>query len=80
MQAKAPPGMLAAELEDGSNFQYVIHQASGMVAAQLNVSVAQALIRLRGYAFGQGRRLNEVAVDVLARRLRLPPASDEPPE
>ena len=48
MQAKAPPGALASELEAGSNFQYVVHQASGMVAAQLGVSVAQALIRLRG--------------------------------
>lgn len=71
MQAHAPPGVLAIELEQGSNFQYVVHQASGMVAAQLEVSVAQALIRLRGHAFGHGRPLKEVAQDVVARRLRL---------
>jgi hypothetical protein len=71
MQASAPPGALAAELEAGSNFQHVVHQASGMVAAQLEVSVAQALIRLRGHAFGHGRPLTEVAEDVVARRLRL---------
>lgn len=71
MQANAPPGALAAELEHGSNFQNVVHQAAGMVAAQLEVSVAQALIRLRGHAFGQGRPLNDVAHDVVARRLRL---------
>jgi hypothetical protein len=41
-----------------------------MVSAQLDVSVAQALIRLRGYAFGQGRPLADVARDVVARRLR----------
>lgn len=71
MQASAPPGSLVAELESGSNFQYVIHQATGMVAAQLEVNVAQALIRLRGYAFGHGRPLTEVAKDVVAGRLRL---------
>jgi hypothetical protein len=78
MQAHASPGALAAELEVGSNFQYVVHQASGMVAAQLDVNVAQALIRLRGYAFGHGQPLREVAEDVVARRLRFtkdPPVS-----
>jgi len=70
MQANAPPGKLALELEAGGNFQYVVHQASGMVAAQLGVSVGQALIRLRAYAFGNDRPLAEVAKDVVARTLR----------
>ena len=34
LQAEAPPGQLAAELEGDSNFQYVVHQATGMVAAR----------------------------------------------
>jgi GAF domain-containing protein len=70
MQANAPPGKLALELEAGGNFQYVVHQASGMVAAQLEVSVGQALIRLRAYAFGNDRPLTEVAKEVVARTLR----------
>lgn len=70
MQAGAPPGELAAELEAGADFRYVVHQASGMVAAQLDVSVGVALIRLRAYAFANDRPLNEVAEDVVARRLR----------
>lgn len=70
MQSHAKPGELAAELEVGSQFQYVVHQASGMVAVQLGVSAAQALIRLRGYAFGNNRSLRDVAQDVVARRLR----------
>jgi hypothetical protein len=41
-----------------------------MVAAQLGVSVGQALVRLRAYAFGHGRALADVAHDVLARKLR----------
>lgn len=70
MQAHAPPGALAVELEAGSNFQHVVHQASGMVAAQLGVSVAQALIRLRGHAFAEAVPLRDVADDVVARRFR----------
>jgi hypothetical protein len=70
LQADAPPGKLAAELEAGADFQYVVHQASGMVSAQLDVTVGQALIRLRAYAFGNDRPLAEVAADVVARKLR----------
>lgn len=70
LQAKARPGKLAAELEAGGDFQYVVHQASGMVAAQLEISVGQALIRLRAHAFGNERPLPAVARDVVARSLR----------
>ena len=77
MQSNAPLGQIAAELALGADFEYVVHQASGMVAAQLDVSVGQALIRLRGYAFGNARSLREVAEDVVARRLRFADLSDE---
>lgn len=70
MQAGGSLGELAAELEAGSNFGYVVHQAAGMVSAQLDVSVAQALVRLRAHAFGNQRPIAEVAGDVVARRLR----------
>ena len=40
-----------------------------MVAAQLDVSVAQAFVRLRAYAFGNDRSLTEVAKDVVERTL-----------
>jgi hypothetical protein len=70
LQANAPAGKLAAELEAGADLHYVVHQAAGMVAAQLDVSVGHALIRLRAYAFGNDRPLDEVAQDVVARRLR----------
>ena len=70
LQADASPGKLAAALEEGADFHYVVHQASGMVAAQLDVSVGQALIRLRAYAFGNDRPLSEVAEEVVDRSLR----------
>jgi hypothetical protein len=48
-----------------------------MVAAQLNVSVGQALVRLRAYAFGNDRRLAEVAEEVVARTLGFDATSGE---
>lgn len=76
MQAGAPAGELAAELEAGGDFRYVVHQASGMVAAQLDVSVGVALVRLRAYAFANERPLNQVAEGVVARRLRFDDRED----
>jgi hypothetical protein len=70
LQANAPAGQLVAELEAGSDFKYVVHQAAGMVAVQLGVSVGQALVRLRAYAFSNDRSLADVARDVVARELR----------
>jgi len=77
LQADAPPGELAAELEAGADFHYVMHQASGMVAAQLDVSIGQAFIRLRAHAFGNDRALAQVGQDVVARRLRFDDPSGE---
>jgi hypothetical protein len=70
MQADSATGAPGAELRAGSNFQYVVHQAAGMVSAQLDVSVTQALVRLRAFAFGNERMLADVCSDVVARRLR----------
>lgn len=77
LQAEARPGELAAQLEAGSTFPYGIHQAAGMVAVQLNVSVGQALIRLRAYAFGNDQSLKAVADDVVQRTLRFDVERDE---
>ena len=71
MQADAPSGALAAELEGGGHFRFVVHQASGMVSVQLGVSVAEALVRLRAYAFANDEPLADVATEIVGRRLRL---------
>jgi hypothetical protein len=77
LQADAPPGALAAELDEGADFHYVVHQAAGMVAAQLEVSVGQALVRLRAYSFGNGRSLTDVAKDVVERALHFGAGTDD---
>ena len=69
-QARAAPDTVAAALEVGADFHLRVHNAAGMVSVQLGVSITEALIRLRGYAFGEGRLLAEIAEDVVARRLR----------
>ena len=70
MQAEVPPGSLAHAIEADGDFRYVVHQATGMVAAQLDVPVGDALVRLRAHAFRTDRLLTDVAGDVVARRLR----------
>ena len=70
VQANAPPGSVAEQLEQDADFHFVVHNAAGAVSVQLGVSVTEALIRLRAYAFANGRRLPDVAEDVVARRLR----------
>lgn len=47
------------------------HIATGMRAAQPDISVTDASARLRAHAFAQGRPLLAVAQDMLDRRLRL---------
>jgi hypothetical protein len=70
-QAGAPPDAMAAELEIGADFHFAVHNAAGMVSAQLEISVTEALIRLRAFAFTSDRLLTDVARDIVARRLRL---------
>ena len=76
-QADANPGDLAAELEAGADFKYVVHQAAGMVSAQLDVSVTEALIRLRAHAFGHEQPLAAVAAAVVGRALRFDPITGD---
>jgi hypothetical protein len=47
-----------------------VHQATGMISVQLDVSLAETLVRLRAHAYAQDRPIAEVAADVVARRLR----------
>jgi hypothetical protein len=54
----------------GTDIHAVVHQAAGMVSVQIDVSVADALLRLRAHAFATDRPLNEVAGEVVARTLR----------
>jgi hypothetical protein len=77
LQSGALAESLAPELEAVTDSQGAVHQASGMVSAQLGVSLTQALARLRTYAFGTDRLLVEVANDVVGRKLRFDVPCDD---
>ncbi len=70
LQDAAPVGELAAGLEGVVYNRAQVHQASGMVAVQLGVPVAEALLRIRARAFATDRPIGLVASDIIARRLR----------
>jgi hypothetical protein len=63
-------------LDGLSDRRAVVYQATGMISVQLDVSLAEALVRLRAYAFAASTPLGEVAGDVVSRRLRLDPGAD----
>jgi AmiR/NasT family two-component response regulator len=63
--------MLATELEAGAGLHFAVHNAAGIVSVQEDISVTEALIRLRAFAFSRDRLLADVACDVIARKLRL---------
>ncbi len=70
-QAGAPPETVAEDLAVGADFHFSVHNAAGIVSVQQGVSVTEALIRLRAFAFCSDRLLADVAQDVIARTLRL---------
>jgi hypothetical protein len=52
------------------DYRAVVHQATGMVSAQLDCGIGEALVRLRGHAFGAERPIEQVAADVVTGDLR----------
>lgn len=50
-----------------------VHQATGMLIAQLGVDAEEALVRLRAFAFAEDLSLSKAAEAVVDRRMRLGP-------
>ena len=71
VQEDARLGELGAGLADAVEYRAEIYQASGMLSVELQIPVADALVRLRAYAFAHDRSLAEVATEIVTRRLRL---------
>jgi hypothetical protein len=53
-----------------------IHQATGMVLVQMNVTPTDALLLLRAHAFAHGKTVRAIAGDVVARRLQFSPEAE----
>jgi hypothetical protein len=70
LQLESGPGDVHVDLADSLVDRAVVHQASGMVAVQIEADLADALTVLRARAFASGRPIVDVARDVVARNLR----------
>lgn len=78
---QSPADALALELSDPSNDQGFsrsrVFMASGMLAVQWGIAPEEAMDRLRAYAFGSGRSINDVADDIIGRQLTHVDLSDD---
>jgi hypothetical protein len=74
--ARTEGGDLAPWLSEPLSDRAEVHQATGMVAVQAGVSLAEALLLLRARAYAEQRPVQDVAGDVVARRVRLEHVKD----
>jgi hypothetical protein len=58
---------------DGPGSAQRVHQATGMLIAQLDVGAEEAFARLRAHAYADSKGIHEIADDIVSRRLRLEP-------
>ena len=70
LEADVVSGVLPDRLDEVIDHRARVHQATGMIAAQLDVDVATALVRLRAFAWSRDRSIDDVSADVVARILR----------
>ena len=60
---------LTAEVPAAPAMRREVHQATGMILAQLDVTATEAFARLRAHAFATSRTVEEVAHSVVTREL-----------
>jgi GAF domain/ANTAR domain len=70
MQSGARTEELAWSLANAADHRAAVHQATGMVAMQLECSARDALARLRARAFSDGMTVDDVARRIVERKLR----------
>ncbi len=75
IQANTAPGAIADQFEASLDHRAVVHQATGMLSAQLAIPVADALVRIRAHAYAETTPINEVATAIVDRVLCLDPTS-----
>ena len=66
-------GSIAARVTEAAVPTAAVHQATGMVAVQLDCDLTDALVRLRARAYRQGLLLADIAAQVVAGTVRLRP-------
>ena len=71
-QAQIGEDSVIPEIEAGFVRMESVHQATGMVMAQLGIGAEDALARLRGAAFGSGLTLLDMSIHIVLGRVELP--------
>jgi hypothetical protein len=71
LPAGDPNNPAALWSEVSGRYRAEIHQATGMVMAQLDIGAQEALMRVRAHAYAHAQTAGEVAREIVARRLRL---------
>lgn len=57
-----------------------VHQATGMISVQLDISLADALVALRAHSYAEGRSMSDIAADVVGRQISFGPGRASFPE
>jgi hypothetical protein len=70
LEASSEPGAFPSRLTEVVDHRAHVHQATGMISAQLDVDIATALSRLRAFAWSHDRTIDDVANDVVGKILR----------
>lgn len=68
-QAGVASGDLAAAFSPGISHQSQVQLAAGMVSEQLDISIIEALVRLRAHAYSKDQSVNSIAHAVISREL-----------
>ncbi|MEU8222478.1 GAF and ANTAR domain-containing protein [Kribbella sp. NPDC048915] len=68
---ESAPSAGTPDILDSANRWLVVHQAAGMVAAQCECSVDNALLLIRAHSFAQNRHVTDVARSIIDKQLRL---------
>jgi hypothetical protein len=70
LQSSASPNDMHPDLADAVIDRAEVHQATGMISAQIGSTLSDAFAVLRGRAFASGRGINDVAHSVVTRQTR----------
>lgn len=69
-QDNARPDAAVDWLDGAIDGRAALFQAQGMLSVQLGGSLTEAMSRMRAHAYAEDRRLDDVARDIVARRLQ----------
>lgn len=70
-QAGAGEEAVTGSVAEGLERHAAVHQAAGMLSEQLNISIVEALVRLRAHAAAVGQPLHLVGRSILSGELKL---------